>query len=710
MLKRYGIGICCYILLFFLPLYAQPQLQVEKNNYPTWQVVNDTRETCYPSAAYVSFSNLTRGEKYLYRAFFSRSSSGDFGEVYNAEVGEFVDHSDIGNLPVFTATSGDTAFLVVYRTVPDMLGHLGHWDLNFQAREVNAGGFEGGKTVPDTVGSAMAGSNEFPMGYLQFSGDVLSRPSQSAGRGLRKAVAVDGSPVRGMYITEPNGIPEGFPNIDGYYFLAYPAASYDTLRVGMRSLDNDPLGFDYLTDVRITLGDVFDISGPQVFGYIGPNDYSRWQYVHDSDPDACYPSAARITLTGLRTGKEYALSARFYRLLEGGFGFIYDPQSESFVKWDDTSNLPRFTATRNDTSLWVIYRTDPQMAALDNPFGIWLFSVNAAEVGSGAGFSADLALPVRVGNESSELFPMGFIEAPRSQLQPAAPVENRIMAIRHSTSGYNGMYITEDNGIAEKFPSEVPGFYYIPYPSGQYRELFFQTRSRSDNSALGQTSQKNVTLPAGGTLQGDPTLPVSLVSFQAISLNHKVQLNWSTASETNNLGFEIWRSLSPAGEFRIIADYNSDPGLQGSGNSNVQRDYQFTDEALQNGVTYFYQLSDVSIDGQRTFHHVVSATPGEVTPAAFTLSQNYPNPFNPETTIEYTIGGGLRQPLPVSLRIYNSLGQAVRVLEEGRQYAGSYRVVWNGRDDGGRPLPSGVYYCVLKAERMERAVKMLLLR
>ena len=710
MLKRYGIGICCYILLFFFPLFAQPQLQVAKNNYPTWQVVNDTRESCYPSAAYVSFSNLTRGEKYLYRAFFSRSSGGDFGEVYNAEAGEFVDHGDIGNLPIFTATSGDTAFLVVYRTVPDMLGQLGHWDLNFQARDVNAGGFEGGKTVPDTVGSGMDGSNEFPMGYLQFSGDVLNQASQSAGRGLRKAVAVDGSPVRGMYITEPNGIPEGFPDIDGYYFLAYPAADYDTLRVGMRSLDNDPLGFDYLTNVRISLGKTFDVSGPQIFGYIGPNDYPRWQYLHDSDPDACYPSAARVTLTGLRVGKEYALSARFYRLLEGSFGSIYDPQSESFIKWDDTSNLPRFTATRNDTALWVIYRTDPQMNALDNPFGSWLLSVNAAEVGAG-GFSADLALPLLVGNESSELFPMGFIEAPTSQQQPATPVENRIMAIRHSASGYFGMYITEDNGIAEKFPSEKPGYYYIPYPAGQFRELFFQTRNRDHNSPLGQTSQKDVFLPAGGTLQGDATLPVSLLTFQAFPLNQKVQLNWSTASETNNLGFEIWRALRPEGEFRKIADYDSDPGLLGGGNSNVQLDYQYIDEALQNGVTYFYQLSDVSMDGQRTFHQVVSATPGEETPRVFSLSQNYPNPFNPETTIEYTIGGETNGgPVPVSLQIYNNLGQQVRMLEAGRKHTGSYRVVWNGRDDRGHPLPSGVFFCVLKVRQAERVVKMLLLR
>ncbi|MCB0296838.1 MAG: hypothetical protein KDG51_16725, partial [Calditrichaeota bacterium] len=102
-------------------------------------------------------------------------------------------------------------------------------------------------------------------------------------------------------------------------------------------------------------------------------------------------------------------------------------------------------------------------------------------------------------NESSELFPMGFIEAPTSQQQPAAPVENRIMAIRHSASGYFGMYITEDNGIAEKFPSEKPGYYYIPYPAGQFRELFFQTRNRDHNSPLGQTSQKDVFLPAGGT-------------------------------------------------------------------------------------------------------------------------------------------------------------------------------------------------------------------
>ena len=93
-------------------------------------------------------------------------------------------------------------------------------------------------------------------------------------------------------------------------------------------------------------------------------------------------------------------------------------------------------------------------------------------------------------------------------------------------------------------------------------------------------------------------------------------------------------------------------------------------------------------------------------PAKFTLEQNYPNPFNPETLIGYTIP----REAEVRITIYNLLGQKVLTLVEGRRKAGSYRVAWNGKDERGHDVPSGLYIYRLESGEITLSKKMLLVR
>ncbi|MFH2055060.1 MAG: FlgD immunoglobulin-like domain containing protein, partial [bacterium] len=93
-------------------------------------------------------------------------------------------------------------------------------------------------------------------------------------------------------------------------------------------------------------------------------------------------------------------------------------------------------------------------------------------------------------------------------------------------------------------------------------------------------------------------------------------------------------------------------------------------------------------------------------PTAFSLEQNYPNPFNPATTIRYT----LRRSGDVQLDIFNVLGQQVRHLVVDNQPAGTHEIEWNGRDNGNRELPSGVYFYRLSAGEFTQSKKMLLLK
>ena len=94
-----------------------------------------------------------------------------------------------------------------------------------------------------------------------------------------------------------------------------------------------------------------------------------------------------------------------------------------------------------------------------------------------------------------------------------------------------------------------------------------------------------------------------------------------------------------------------------------------------------------------------------VQPAVFELLPNFPNPFNPETTIQYA----LPQASDVHLVVYNTLGQAVRILMEGFQPAGLQGVTWDGRDENGQKAASGVYLYQLEVAGQGRATRQMML-
>jgi hypothetical protein len=95
-------------------------------------------------------------------------------------------------------------------------------------------------------------------------------------------------------------------------------------------------------------------------------------------------------------------------------------------------------------------------------------------------------------------------------------------------------------------------------------------------------------------------------------------------------------------------------------------------------------------------------------PITFELEQNYPNPFNPTTLIAYSIDHPIG--VPVSLKIFNLNGQSVKTLVQGTHQAGKYQVKWDGTDDNGHRLASGIYVYRLTAGNTTKAKKLSLLR
>ncbi len=103
---------------------------------------------------------------------------------------------------------------------------------------------------------------------------------------------------------------------------------------------------------------------------------------------------------------------------------------------------------------------------------------------------------------------------------------------------------------------------------------------------------------------------------------------------------------------------------------------------------------------------IEAAKESESTPQEFQLGQNYPNPFNPQTSIGYS----LPEEGHVKLVVYNIAGQKVRTLVDGHQCAGHKTVIWNGRNENGDQVASGVYLYKLQAEKSSATKKMLLVK
>ncbi len=142
---------------------------------------------------------------------------------------------------------------------------------------------------------------------------------------------------------------------------------------------------------------------------------------------------------------------------------------------------------------------------------------------------------------------------------------------------------------------------------------------------------------------------------------------------------------------------------------------EYTDSSVVGGQTYYYVIvADYGSDGLSAASPEVTVTPqsvgtlGKTTflPDHFALAQNFPNPFNPVTTINYQ----LPQTEMVKLVIYNLYGQKIKTLVSARQTANYYSVLWNGTNDNGQSIATGIYFCRIEAGDFRAVRKILFLK
>lgn len=185
------------------------------------------------------------------------------------------------------------------------------------------------------------------------------------------------------------------------------------------------------------------------------------------------------------------------------------------------------------------------------------------------------------------------------------------------------------------------------------------------------------------------SIPVELISFFAETENRVVILNWRTATEKNNYGFQVERSID-----RV--NFDQIGFVPGFGTTTEIKNYSYRDSALTSNKNY-YRLKQLNQNGNYTYSNIIPVD--LISLGIFDLKQNYPNPFNPNTKIRYQIPIESK----VVIKIYDILGAELLTLLEEEKKPGAYEIELNTQS-----LPSGIYIYRIIAGNFVETKKMVL--
>ncbi|NQV18238.1 MAG: T9SS type A sorting domain-containing protein [Armatimonadetes bacterium] len=219
---------------------------------------------------------------------------------------------------------------------------------------------------------------------------------------------------------------------------------------------------------------------------------------------------------------------------------------------------------------------------------------------------------------------------------------------------------------------------------------------------------------------GDYSLPVTLSSFTVQFIDNAPILCWVTQSETSNAGWNIYRgeseeALSNEETYLLNLSLGLIPG---AGTTSEPTEYSFEDFfPVYAGNTYFYWLESVDYSGETEIYGPISLSIPEYEwpnpnspeiPKPYGLHQNYPNPFNPSTEISFM----LNENCIGNLSIYNLKGQKIKFLFKNRPITKDELVItpWDGKDEFGKNISSGIYLYELKTMKKIYLKKMLLIK
>jgi hypothetical protein len=266
---------------------------------------------------------------------------------------------------------------------------------------------------------------------------------------------------------------------------------------------------------------------------------------------------------------------------------------------------------------------------------------------------------------------------------------------------YVGGAFTQAGTVEANFCARWNGSSWEALGSGTNNIVYTMASDGQGNIFVGGlfTTAGNLSSYRFAQLSTSTPLPVELSSFSAYKLENSIRLSWNTQTEVNNFGFEVERKIEGS---NAHSHWQKLGFIQGNGNSNIQRSYNFVDdlkntkEKLKNMI--YYRLKQLNNDGSFTYSNEIFIT---LHPVSSTLLQNYPNPFNPSTRIQYSVDKNQR----ITIKVYDVIGNEIAKLVDEIQQPGIYTITLDGNK-----LPTGTYFYTLITEDKTTSKKMILLK
>jgi photosystem II stability/assembly factor-like uncharacterized protein len=398
-------------------------------------------------------------------------------------------------------------------------------------------------------------------------------------------------------------------------------------------------------------------------------DYGEsWRYLMNNFPHPNGPGLVRDML--ILPNKNYVAACMGGIYFSEDDGITWNYSNSNTANDEDLElGLNGYVFAANPTASWFgLYRSTDGGINWDEGWGLptWCFTVmNDSTIFAGTDYGlykttdhGENWIDTGVGIYADEL----FTTTTQSILSMA------------SYNSIGGVYLSEDEGltwnlvfdkVAESFAQDSAGFIYAGTTDGIYRIH-------------------------------ESALPVELVSFNTSVNGNIVLLNWTTASEINNKGFEIQRldDSMPGSEWSKVGF------VEGKGTTTKTHNYSFIDKYLESGL-YKYRLKQVDYNGAFEYSKMLTIEIIQLTD--FRLYQNYPNPFNNNTVIKYSI----RKNGPVSLNMYNLLGEHLVTLVNEVQNSGKYQIEFDATK---YDLNSGIYLLKLQNDEDFSVVKLIYLK
>ncbi len=208
-----------------------------------------------------------------------------------------------------------------------------------------------------------------------------------------------------------------------------------------------------------------------------------------------------------------------------------------------------------------------------------------------------------------------------------------------------------------------------------------------------------------GALSSDQSLPVFLRFFKATWQQNGLLLQWETASEINNQGFELLRKEMATSSADLLASFRVHSELQGAGSSSTFNTYQFLDKTATLTKTYIYFLKSIDLNGKIHLVDSLTVFPSEAEQTTNPVKPiiTFPNPFNSQITILLNSASTSDK----KLKIFNIVGKLIKTLDVQSNQQNMLRYQWNGMNAQNLPVPSGVYF--VTTDKI-KPVKILLLR